>query len=188
MERILIVNNALNPNNQEFVNHFKNVLSKPKFRIVHYKDITKKLRDDFDKFILSGSPLEDKDAVHKELDYYRWIKNIKKPVLGICAGHQLIGKLYGSRLVHNKEHEIGYYKVYIKRGDAIFTDVKTTMTACELHTDSITLPKQFNLLAHSRECRVEIMKHKHKDIYGIEFHPEIFPTHKRLLKNFIELI
>ncbi len=136
--------------------------------------------------ILAGSRMHERKDIKNRLNHYRWIKSVKKPVLGICAGHLIIGQTFGAKRFHDREDEKGYYHVYINKEDPLLKDIKSNFRVYEEHDDSINLPKYFILLGHSRVCRVEIMKHKSKPIYGIQFHPE--RSKKKILKNFIDLI
>ena len=56
--------------------------------------------------LLSGSPCGD-DIVDHHQPWFQWVKTCPVPILGFCAGHHIIGKMYGSRLMRSVEVEIG---------------------------------------------------------------------------------
>lgn len=181
MKKLLIINTSLSED-KAFAYSIRKVVEGD---VVHYSSLTPDIINSYEKIIISGCPITERFAVAKELKHFRWIKKFEKPILGICCGHQIIGKVFGSRLIHDIEKEIGRYHVYLNHRHPILKYVKSNFVAEELHTDSITLPKEFMLLAHSDKCRVEIMKHKKKEIFGVEFHPEFSSC--RILKNFVEM-
>jgi len=185
MKEVLIINTALDKNNLEWA---QNICRKIKTGdIIHYSLVTNNLLQRYRKVIISGCQLDDKQAVIKELNFFKWIRSFNKPLLGICCGHQIIGKSFGSKLIHDKESEIGKYHIHVNVRGPILKYLRSNFIAYEVHNDSITLPQNFILLAHSNKCRVEIMKHKDKHIYGVEFHPEKNEKHSRILHNFLAL-
>ena len=107
-------------------------------------------------------------------------------MLGICAGHHITGRLYGAEVIRDKEKEVGDLLVYIDRRDPVFESYSDKFLATQNHHDSITLPEDFVLLAHTTKCRNSMMKHKDKPLYTMQFHPEIL--NRKLIENFIGLM
>lgn len=138
----------------------------------------------YDGIIMSGSPRGD-DIVDHHLPYFQWIKTCEIPVFGICAGHHITGKLYGAQLLRSVEKEVGDNFLYIRQKDPIFIGCPGRFLVRQNHHDSITLPKDFILLAHSQGCRVSMMRHPAKSLYTTQFHPEIL--NKKLILNFIDI-
>jgi GMP synthase (glutamine-hydrolysing) len=139
----------------------------------------------YDGIIMSGSP-RGNDIVDRHLPYFQWIKTCKTPVFGICAGHHITGKLYGAQLLRSIEKEIGNNFLFIRQKDPIFNGCPGKLLVRQNHHDSITLPGDFILLAHSQGCRVSMMKHPAKPLYTTQFHPEIL--NKNLILNFIDIV
>jgi len=87
--------------------------------------------------------------------------------LGICTGHILIGNFFGAK-ISSFDFSIQAFrdeKIQIESCDNIFYGVKRHIMTKQMHVDSVTLPKSFNLLGSSKICKNQIMKHKSKPIY-----------------------
>jgi len=194
--KILIVNNA-EPSNNDFVSPIENILHAPSVDIlleasvetetISYSNLVGQDLSPYSGVILSASPGGD-DIVENHLRFYEWIKSYDKPILGICSGHQIIGRLYGSELIRETQQEIGDLEVYITKDDPIFDGLNKRFTVRQAHNDSITLPTDFALLASSDKCEVQVMKHKSKPIYTTQFHvealnPEIILNYLDIVKN-----
>jgi GMP synthase (glutamine-hydrolysing) len=186
MVNVLVINNA-EMGITEFIEPFYEISEQAGVHMntFEYKEISKINLSQYDGAILSGSPRGD-DIVDHHLPFFKWIESYQKPILGICAGHHIIGKIFGSTLIRTIETEIGDHTVYIDKEDSIFEACSNPMIVRQEHHDSITLPEDFEKLAHSDMCQVQVIKHKTKPIYSTQFHPEIL--NKRLVLNFIEVI
>lgn len=142
----------------------------------------------FSGIVISGAPiLLTKVDQEKYLDIFEFIKNINIPVLGICFGHQIIGLLYNAEIstidMVNKR-----LPIEIVKPDILFSGAKNHALLKEEHSECITLPEDFDLLAQSDTCHNEAMKHKEKNIFGVQFHPEMSGANGRvILQNFLEL-
>jgi len=185
MANILLVNNA-ERGITEFAEPIKKIVSDaaafPVF--IEYTDCLNYNFDDYDGVILTGSPQGD-DIVEHHLPYFQWIRHFQKPIFGICAGHHITGFMYGSTLLRNKEPESGDFDIELIKPDPLFNRLANTLTVKQMHNDSITLPKDFELLATSNTCYNQLMKHKQKPLYTCQFHPEIY--NHELIRNFIVL-
>jgi len=151
-----------------------------------YEEVEKR---DVEKFIFSGGPssvtVSDPGLIKAVIE-----KELGKPVLGICYGHQLISYLFGGKVDKGSSAEYGLGKVTIDDEDDIFKGVPKEINVWVSHFDEIKeLPPGFVSLAHSETCKVEAMKHEEKKIYGVQFHPEVWHTEhgESILKNFLEL-
>ena len=101
---ILVIKvNEFELHDEEFVRPVTDLLED--FKVVHYKDL--KIDDlDVDKIIICGTALKDNFYL-EHLDRFEFLKNYKGKVLGICAGTQIIGKVFGKELI--KEKKIGVF-------------------------------------------------------------------------------
>ena len=157
-------------------------------KVVNLEEIEKNSFKFISGIIISGSPiLLTKTDHRKYLNLFSFIKTTSIPILGICFGHQIIGLLYGADISIgkkiNKKESIDFVK-----SDVLFSNIENPSLFQEEHSEHITLPKNFFLLAKSKSCENEAMKHKSKLIYGVQFHPEVSSNNgKRVLENFLKL-
>ncbi len=136
--------------------------------------------------ILSGGPssVTDKNAptITKE------IFELNKPILGICYGMQLIQHIFGGSIKFSNKREYGKTLLTVSN-DKIFDTVKKESIVWMSHGDSVKeLAKDYIQIAWSESC-IAGVKHKNKDIYSLQFHPEV--THsecgKIILHNFLNI-
>jgi len=160
----------------EFVKPIENIL-KTKFKTIHYSELTPKLISSSDKIIICGTSLQDNDFL-KQIKKFEFIKTINKPILGICAGMQIISLLFGTKL--KKKTEIGFYKENFTKE---FLSLKGEQEVYHLHNNYTTLPRQFEKFMTSKIPQA--IKHKSKSIYGVLFHPEV--RNKKLIEEFARL-
>lgn len=185
MKKILIINNAepgISDFNEPFVNIVKDSEAMPV--VADYRNCANFNFSCIDGIILSGSPRGD-DIVEHHQPYFQWLKSFAKPVFGVCAGHHVTGALYGSELFYSQEPESGDFYITILRNDPIFNGLPDTLKVKQMHNDSIALPDNFDLLATSKTCVNQMMKHKEKPLYTCQFHPEFY--NHELISNFIKL-
>ena len=183
--RVLVFNNA-EKGVSEFTKPIESILSDSKCQwvTVEYTDSMLKNNNNYDAIILSASPFGD-DIVDHHKTSYSWIQQEAKPVLGICAGHHIIGRLFGSALIRDQESETGDCTVVIDKIDPLFNGVEDSFVVKQNHKDSISLPENFFLLGHSDKCKVQIMKHRTRPIYSTQFHAEL--SNSFLIKNFLAI-
>ena len=115
----------------------------------------------------------------------------RRPILGVCLGHQCIGEALGGqvvraeRLMHGKTSSI-----YHDNGD-LFQGVPSPFEATRYHSLIVAepLPEDLEVTAHTREGEVMALRHRRYPIYGVQFHPESVLTEhgKRMLHNFLQV-
>lgn len=116
----------------------------------------------------------------------------KKPLLGVCLGHQCIGQFFGgkvvraSRLMHGKTSPIRH------DGREIFDGVQNPFAATRYHSlivERKTLPDCLEITAETDEGEIMGMRHRDLPVWGVQFHPESYATEggMRLLENFLKL-
>lgn len=186
MPKIAIVNNA-EPGIREFAEPIEKIVLEMGATsvFIEYTNCLTFNFDEIDGAILTGSPQGD-DIVEHHLPYFRWIQEFEKPLLGICAGHHVTGFMYGSELLRGQEPEAGDFEIEIIKPDPLFNNLPNTFKAKQMHNDSVTLPKDFELLVTSKTCVNQLMKHKQKPLYTCQFHPEFY--NHDLVRNFIALL
>ncbi len=114
----------------------------------------------------------------------------KKPILGICLGHQCIGQAFGGkiiqadRIVHGKVEEI------ILDGKGLFRNITSPSRFTRYHSliiDPDTIPCELEITARSKDGEIMGVRHKEYIIEGVQIHPESIESEagKKLLKNFL---
>ena len=139
--------------------------------------------------ILSGGPSTVTGKNFPSIPKAIFLKKI--PILGICYGLQLIAKLYGGSVkLQKKTREFGRASLLKKKNSLLTNKFFTTKQkfVWMSHQDAIVkLPKNFKIIACTKESKCTIIENAQKKIYGIQFHPEITQTDngKQIFKNFL---
>lgn len=136
--------------------------------------------------IFTGGPNSVYDTASPHYD--EKVLQIGIPILGICYGAQLIAYMADGR-VESAADSSEYGKTLISIADnALFKDVPEKSICWMSHTDFISeMPSDFEVLATTDKCPVAAMCDKKRDIYAVQFHPEVTHTEygKQILKNFL---
>ncbi|HGM3506695.1 aminodeoxychorismate/anthranilate synthase component II [Clostridioides sp. ZZV15-6383] len=138
--------------------------------------------------VLSPGPCSPKEAGIC-IDIVEYFKG-KKPILGICLGHQTIGHVFGGDIikaqqpVHGKVYSINH----INKG--VFSGLKNPLNVTRYHSliiDSNTVPKELEVTATTDKGEIMGIRHKDYLIEGVQFHPEAILSEygHEMLKNFI---
>ncbi|MCD6513235.1 MAG: GMP synthase subunit A [Thermoplasmata archaeon] len=143
---------------------------------------------DADAIVLSGgAPRIGMQEKLGNIDEY--LEKADVPILGICAGHQYMARYFGGECSPAEVPEYGKVEIEIHEHDGIFRNIPDKITVWESHNDEVTiLPSNFILLASSKYCRVQAMKHRSKPLFGLQFHPEVEHTEygEEIFRNFLE--
>ncbi len=120
----------------------------------------------------------------------------KKPVLGVCLGHQAIGAAFGGKVIRAKKVMHGKVSQIDHDGKTVFRDAPQPLTATRYHSLIVSergLPQELEISAETHESdgtRVIMgLRHRRFPIEGVQFHPESVLTEsgRLLLKNFLGL-
>jgi len=137
--------------------------------------------------ILSGSPYSVGDKNSPMIDFDLIINS--KPVLAVCYGAQLIAKQKGGLVLPSNIREYGRANLdYISSDNYIFDNINKGSQVWMSHGDTIkNLPNNSTLLASTSDVENAAFKINDKDIYGLQFHPEVYHTTdgKKILENFL---
>lgn len=119
----------------------------------------------------------------------------KKPILGICLGHQSIGQAFGGKIVRARQVMHGKTSMIHHRNQGVFKDLKNPFEATRYHSlviEKVSLPDCLEVTAWTANADGSIdeimgVRHKSLAIEGVQFHPEsILTEHGHdLLRNFI---
>ncbi|GLC31411.1 glutamine-hydrolyzing GMP synthase [Clostridium omnivorum] len=116
------------------------------------------------------------------------IFNLNVPVLGICYGQQLISHTLGGKVQTAEVREYGKTEVNIDNSSLLFENIGIKENCWMSHTDFVAeAPKGFKVIAHTSQCPVAAIANEEKNIYGVQFHPEVehTPFGKTMLRNFL---
>lgn len=110
------------------------------------------------------------------------------PILGICYGSQLISYLLGGSVKTAPVSEYGKTEVEVDQNSVLFSNVSEKTICWMSHTDYIeTAPEGFKVIAHTTVCPVAAMENVEKQLYAVQFHPEVMHTQEgmKMLSNFV---
>jgi GMP synthase (glutamine-hydrolysing) len=115
------------------------------------------------------------------------------PILGICYGLQLIAKIFGGKIKPSKKRrEFGRAFLYKKKSSPLIKKfLKSKNSVWMSHEDAVVkLPKNFKIIASTKNSKMTIIENTKKKIYGVQFHPEVTHTDngKKIFENFLFLI
>ena len=145
-----------------------------------------------DRIVISPGPCTPNEAgvsIDVVKNFYQ-----KKPILGVCLGHQTIGQAFGGKIVSAKRIMHGKTSKINHDGDYLFENIQQNFTATRYHSlviDEESLPDSLIITARTDESEneSEIMGIRHKEcrLFGVQFHPESILTESghKLLENFL---
>ena len=164
----------------EFVKPIEDILKKNNlaFFTLNYKEIQEKILERADKAIICGTSLKDNEFMQNS-SFFSWIKSFNKPLLGICGGMQVIGRMVGGKI--RKEQEIGFFKEKFHKK---FLETEGWKEVYHLHNYFADFSNSDEIEAYSYSDKEipQAIKHREKEIYGVLFHPEV--RNKEIILNF----
>ena len=115
----------------------------------------------------------------------------KIPILGVCLGHQIIGQVFGSKIVEAKKIMHGKTSQIKHRGSGVFKGIQKVISATRYHSliiDRKSLAKELIITAETKDKIIMGVMHKKYNVHGVQFHPESIktPHGMKLLKNFLK--
>jgi GMP synthase (glutamine-hydrolysing) len=136
--------------------------------------------------ILSGSPCSVREQNAPDVDM-KAFGNI--PVLGVCYGAQLIAHQNGGKVMPSTAREYGRAKLStVDHHNSLLKEISLDTQVWMSHADTImSIPENFDVIASTSSVAIAAYKVKEKNVYGIQFHPEVTHTveGKNLLRNFV---
>jgi para-aminobenzoate synthetase component II len=124
------------------------------------------------------------------MDVIRDCRDARRPVLGVCLGHQAIGAVWGAvverapELLHGKTSEVHH------EGAGVLTGLPSPFTATRYHSLTVredTLPPELEVTGRTESGVVMAMRHRELPVQGVQFHPESVLTEggHRMLANWL---
>ena len=152
---------------------------------INTPDIIKK---GFDRIVISPGP----GNPNQSGNCLKIVREIHKkiPILGVCLGHQIIGQVFGSKIIQAKKLMHGKTSIIISKKIGILKNLPKNFEATRYHSliiDKKTLSKDLEITAETKEGLIMGIKHKKYNLHGVQFHPESIKTKLgiKILKNFI---
>lgn len=185
--KILLIDNydSFTYNLYHYISKFKTNVDVVRNDKINGKSI---LRKKYNKIVISPGPgnpdeagncLEIVKEVHKKI-----------PILGVCLGHQIIGKVFGGKIINAKNLMHGKTSRIKHNKKGLFKNIPTNFEATRYHSlivDRKNLPKNLIITAETKNKTIMGLMHKDYNLHGFQFHPESINTKIgiKLIKNFI---
>jgi anthranilate synthase component II len=114
----------------------------------------------------------------------------RRPILGVCLGHQSIGAAFGAKVVRAPYIMHGKTSMIHHRGFGVFAGLPNPFIATRYHSlivDRPTLPPVFEITAETDDGTIMGLRHRELEVEGVQFHPEsiLTPDGRHLLGNFL---
>ena len=114
----------------------------------------------------------------------------KIPILGVCLGHQIIGQVFGSKIIQAKKLMHGKTSKIKSKKIGILKNLPSTFEATRYHSliiDKKTLSNDLEITAETADGVIMGVQHKKFNVHGVQFHPESIKTKIgiKILRNFI---
>jgi GMP synthase (glutamine-hydrolysing) len=143
------------------------------YKTIGFFDLKKEACEGIQGMIISGAPILVTEVNMKTyMDQIQFLKDVSFPILGICFGHQILGIIHGSFASRQKEDR-DWQTIETIEDSPLFDRLPTEFEMMEDHCESISVPKDFKLIACSDACVNEAMMHIEKPMFGVQFHPEV---------------
>ena len=148
------------------------------------------LKRRYNKIVISpgpGNPNQSGNCLKIVKSLYK-----KIPILGVCLGHQIIGQVFGSKIIQAKRLMHGKTSKIISKKIGILKNLPKSFEATRYHSliiDKKSLSKHLEITAESEDGLIMAIQHKNYDVHGVQFHPESIKTKLgiKILKNFIKI-
>ncbi len=148
------------------------------------------LKRKYNKIVISpgpGNPDQSGNCLKIVKSLYK-----KIPILGVCLGHQIIGQVFGSKIVQAKKLMHGKTSKIISKKMGILKNLPKSFEATRYHSliiEKKSLSKNLEITAETKDGLVMGVQHKKYNVHGVQFHPESIKTKLgiKILKNFIRI-
>jgi anthranilate synthase/aminodeoxychorismate synthase-like glutamine amidotransferase len=158
--------------------------------VIRNDEITDKqiIKNKYNKIVISpgpGNPNQSGNCIKIVKSLYK-----KIPILGVCLGHQIIGQVFGSKIIQAKKLMHGKTSIIKSKKIGILKNLPSNFEATRYHSliiDKKTLSNELEITAETKDGIIMGVKHKEYNIHGVQFHPESIKTTLgiKILRNFI---
>ena len=163
---------------------------KVKVDVVRNDKITSReiIKNKYNKIVISpgpGNPNQSGNCLNIVKSLYK-----KIPILGVCLGHQIIGQVFGSKIVQAKKLMYGKTSYIVSKKIGVLKNIPKNFEATRYHSliiDKKTLSNDLQITAETSDGIIMGIMHKKYNVHGVQFHPESIKTKlgMKILKNFI---
>ena len=122
------------------------------------------------------------------------VKSVSKriPILGVCLGHQVIGQVFGSKIIKAKKLMHGKTSLIKNKRLGVLKGIKSKFTATRYHSlivDRATLSKDLIVTATTENNIIMGLMHNKYHVHGVQFHPESINTKvgMKIIENFVKI-
>ncbi|MDC3127789.1 aminodeoxychorismate/anthranilate synthase component II [Candidatus Pelagibacter bacterium] len=185
--KILLIDNydSFTYNLYHYISKFKKNIEVIRNDKIDTKTVFKKR---FDKIVISPGPGNPNQAGN----CLKIVKEVHKkiPILGVCLGHQIIGQVFGGKIVNAKNLMHGKTSKISHNKKGLFRNIQNNFLATRYHSlvvENKSFPNSLIITAKTKNNTIMGLMHKSYDIHGFQFHPESINTKVgiKLIKNFI---
>ena len=189
MKKIILIDNY-----DSFTFNLYHYLSSLKVHVdvIRNDKITSKeiLKRRYNKIVISpgpGNPNQSGNCLKIVKSLYKRI-----PILGVCLGHQIIGQVFGSKIIQARKLMHGKTSKITTKKNGILKNLPKTFEATRYHSliiDKKSLSSDLEITAETKDGLIMGVQHKKYDVHGVQFHPESIKTKlgMKILKNFIRI-
>ncbi len=189
MKKIILIDNY-----DSFTFNLYHYLSSLKVyvEVIRNDKITSKeiLKRKYNKIVISpgpGNPDQSGNCLKIVKSLYKRI-----PILGFCLGHQIIGQVFGSKIIQARKLMHGKTSKITTKKNGILKNLPKTFEATRYHSliiDKKSLSSDLEITAETKDGLIMGVQHKEFDVHGVQFHPESIKTKlgMKILKNFIRI-
>jgi len=163
---------------------------KTKVDVIRNDEITENqiIKKKYNKIVISpgpGNPNQSGNCIKIVKSLYK-----KIPILGVCLGHQIIGQVFGSKIIQAKKLMHGKTSKIKSKKVGILKNLPSKFEATRYHSliiDKKTLSEELEITAETENGIIMGIEHKKFNVHGVQFHPESIKTAigMKILKNFI---
>jgi len=189
MKKIILIDNY-----DSFTFNLYHYLSSLKVNVdvIRNDQITPKeiLKKKYNKIVISpgpGNPSQSGNCLKIVKSLYK-----KIPILGVCLGHQIIGQVFGSKIIQAKKLMHGKTSKIISKKLVLLKNLPKVFEATRYHSliiDKKSISKDLEITAETKDGLIMGVRHKKYAVHGVQFHPESIKTKLgiKILKNFTRI-
>lgn len=182
---------AIIDNRDSFVFNISRYLEELGASVVHCENtIHPAALADFDALLISPGPGTPEQA-GSSMEIVRWASEIKKPLLGVCLGHQVIARTFGFDVIGAPKLIHGYTSKIEHQGAGIFSGLPSGFNGTRYHSLAVReVAPPLLVTARSEDGTIMGLQHETLPIHGVQFHPESILTEfgHEILENWLQLI